>query len=308
MLRQWTFAAGCKEHPSADACLLMTSPYVIATLLFYAASLALYIWNLREPSRAAGIGATSCLVVGLVLHYLALLARSRLIHAVPYDDLFGSLSLFAWLLAATYLCLEAIHRRRAVGPFVLPIVLGVFLLAHLPEARPVKAPPAQGPLFAFHVTLNILAYSAFAISFVLSIIFLVQNWRLRNRKLGEVGWRFPALDVLERMTRSSVLIGCVSLAAGVTAGLITAHRLEGSYWNGDPKVIITVLIFLIYVGYTVLSQTAAWRGARASALCIFNFIFVIFSYSIVNRYLISFSPIFLVGCARRESGSWSSVL
>src|SRR3984957_19215704 len=108
----------------------MTSPYVLATLLFYAVSLALYIMNLREPSRAAGIGATSCLVGALVLHYLALLDRSRLIHAVPYDDLFGSLSLFAWLLAATYLCLEAIHRRRVVGPFVLPIVLGVFLLAH----------------------------------------------------------------------------------------------------------------------------------------------------------------------------------
>jgi ABC-type uncharacterized transport system permease subunit len=260
----------------------MTSPFVIATLIFYAASLALYVWNLREPSLPAGIGATSCLVVGLGLHYLALMARSRLIHAVPYDDLFGSLSLFAWLLAATYLCLEAIHRRRVVGPFVLPIVLGVFLLAHLPEARPVKAPPAQGPLFAFHVTLNILAYSAFA----------VQNRRLREHKLGAVGWRFPALDVLERMTRSSVLIGCVSLAAGMTAGLIWAHRLEGMYWDGDPKVIITVLILLIYMGYVLLSKTAAWRGARASAFCIFNFMFVIFSYSIVNRYLSHFHRYF----------------
>src|SRR5579863_2391356 len=146
----------------------MMNPYVLATLLFYLASLTLYIWNLREPSKSVGYGATGCLVGGLVFHYVALLDRSRLIHAVPYDDVFGSLSLFAWLLAATYLGLEAIHRRRAVGPFVLPIVLGVFLLAHLPEARPVKAPPAQGPLFAFHVTLNILAYSAFAISFVLS--------------------------------------------------------------------------------------------------------------------------------------------
>ena len=270
----------------------MTSPYVLATLLFYAASLALYIWNLREPSLAIGIGATSCLAVGLGLHYLALLARSRMIHAVPYDDVFGSLSLFAWMLAFTYLCLEAIHRRRAVGPFVLPIVLGVFLLAHLPEARPVKAPPAQGPLFAFHVTLNILAYSAFASSFVLSIIFLVQNRRLRDHKLGAVGWRFPALDVLERMTRSSVLIGCASLLVGMTAGLIWAHRLEGQYWNGDPKVIVTVIILAAYLGYTLLSQTAAWRGARASALCIFNFMFVIFSYSIVNRYLSHFHRYF----------------
>src|SRR6202521_2668192 len=275
----------------------MTSPYVIATLLFYAASLALYSLNLREPSRVAGIGATSCLVVGLGLHYMALLARSRLIHAVPYDDLFGSLSLFAWLLAATYLCLEAIHRRRAVGPFVLPIVIGVFLLAHLPEARAVKAPPAQGPLFAFHVTLNILAYSAFAISFVLSIIFLAQNRRLRNRKLGLVGWRFPALDVLERMTRSSVLIGCVSLAAGMTAGLIWAHRLEGRYWDGDPKVIVTVLIFLIYAGYTYLSATAAVRGAPPSGPVYINFKVVVFSYRIVNPEFSSFSPILLSYCA-----------
>jgi ABC-type transport system involved in cytochrome c biogenesis permease subunit len=270
----------------------MTSPYVIATLLFYVASLALYTWNLREPSHAAGIGATSCLVIGLVLHYLALLARSRQIHAVPYDDLFGSLSLFAWLIAATYLGLEALHRRRVVGPFVLPIVLVVFLLAHLPAARPIKTPPAQGPLFAFHVTLNILAYSAFAISFVLSIIFLIQNQRLRGHKLGVVGWRFPALEVLDRMTRSSVIIGCASLAVGMTAGLIWAHRLQGRYWDGDPKVIVTVLILLIYLGYTFLAGTAAWRGARASALCIFNFMFVIFSYSIVNRYLSHFHRYF----------------
>jgi ABC-type transport system involved in cytochrome c biogenesis permease subunit len=94
------------------------------------------------------------------------------------------------------------------------------------------------------------------------------------------------------MARSSVLIGCVSLAVWMTAGLIWAHRLGGTYWNGDPKVIVTGLILLIYVGYTFLSQTASWRGARASALCIFNFMFVIFSYSIVNRYLSHFHRYF----------------
>ncbi len=266
--------------------------YVLATLCFYVISLGLYVWNLREPSRAAGLGATACLVGGLVLHYFALLDRSRAIHAVPYDDLFGSLSLFAWLLAATYLVLEAIHRHRTVGPFVLPVVVVVFLLAHAPVARPVNAPPAQGPLFAFHVTLNILAYSAFAISFVLSIIFLVQNRRLRDHSLGAVGWRFPALNVLDRMTRSSVLIGCASLAAGMTAGLIWAHRLQGRYWDGDPKVIITVLILAVYLAYALLARTAAWRGARASMLCILNFMIVIFSYSVVNRYLSHFHRYF----------------
>ena len=39
-------------------------------------------------------------------------------------------------------------------------------------------------LFAFHVTLSILAYAAFAISFVLSVIFLVQERFLRGHKLA----------------------------------------------------------------------------------------------------------------------------
>jgi ABC-type uncharacterized transport system permease subunit len=265
---------------------------VVATLILYVASLALYVWNLREPSRREGWAATACLIGGLIFHYLALLDRSRLIHAVPYDDLFGSLSLFAWLLAATYLGLEAIHHHRTVGPFVLPVVLLLFLLAHGSAAKPIKAPPAQGPLFAFHVTLNILAYSAFAISFVLSVIFLVLYRRLHARKLGIVGWRFPPLEVLERMTRSSVLIGCGSLIAGMAAGFIWAHRLQGRYWDGDPKVIVTIVILAAYVGYAWLARTAAWRGARASALCIVNFLFVIFSYSIVNRYLSHFHRYF----------------
>jgi ABC-type transport system involved in cytochrome c biogenesis permease subunit len=271
---------------------LMMNLFVLVTLFLYAGSLALYVWNLREPSRLAGYGATACLIGGLAFHYLALIDRSRITHAVPYDDLYGSLSLFAWLLAATYLCLEVIHRHRTVGPFVLPFVLAVFVLAHWSAAQAIKAPPAQGALFAFHVTLNILAYSAFAISFVLSVIFLVQNRRLRDHNLGKVGWRFPALDVLDRMTRSSVLIGCASLLAGMAMGFIWAQRLWGRYWNGDPKVIITIVILAIYVGYALLARTSAWRGARASALCIFNFLFVIFSYSVVNLYLSRFHRYF----------------
>ena len=270
----------------------MMNAYVLLTLVCYAASMALYVWNLRDPDVRVGWGATILLVGGLILHYVALLDRSRWTRAVPYDDLYGSLSLFAWLLAATYLVLEFIHRQRTVGPFVLPVVLAIFLLGHSSSGLPSQKPPAEGPLFAFHVTLNILAYSAFAISFVLSVIFLVQNRRLRGHRLGMVGWRFPPLDVLERMTRSSVMIGCLSLAVGMTMGFIWANRIWGHYWNGDPKVIVTLVILAAYLSYVGLARTAAWRGARASALCVLNFVFVIFSYSIVNLYLSRFHRYF----------------
>jgi hypothetical protein len=37
--------------------------------------------------------------------------------------------------------------------------------------------------------------------------------------------------------------------------------------------------------YFRLARTAAWRGARASKLCIFNFVVVVLSFTVVNLYL-----------------------
>jgi HemX protein len=273
----------------------MTNYFVPATVIVYAVSLALYIWYLYAPRVAVGYGATLSLAAGLGLHYFALVERSRVIHAVPYDDLAGSLSLFAWLLAATYLALELWHRQRAVGAFVLPVVLIVFLIADRAAsipAQPMAASPPRGVIFALHVTLNILAYAAFALSFVTSLIYLMQNRLLRDRKLGVIGWRFPALDVLERVSRSSVGVGLVSLAIGVCLGFAWAHRILGGYWHGDWKVLVTFVILFAYSAYWVLSQTGTWRGARASRLCVVNFLIVIFSYSIVNLYLSRFHRFF----------------
>jgi len=263
----------------------MTTHLGLPTFVIYAASLGLYVWFLYVNKRPIGRAATLSLAAGIVLHYLALLERSRWVHSVPYRDLYGSMSLFAWLLAVTYLGLEFFHRQRSVGPFVLPFVLVLFLFANLSPATPPPPPPAKGSLFALHVTLNILAYSAFALSFVLSAIYLLQNRLLRDRRLGTVFWRFPALEVLERMSRSSVIVGVMSLSIGIALGFVWVNRLQGRYWTADAKEIVTLLILAFYAGYLWLARATAWRGARASVLCVCNFLFVVFSYTIVNLYL-----------------------
>lgn len=263
----------------------MMTQFAVETLVFYGLSLGFYVWFLYVDKRWMGGAATACLAAGVLLHYLSLLERSRWVHSVPYQDLYGSMSLFGWLLAVTYLGLELFHRQRSVGPFVLPFICLLFLLAQLAPATPPPPPPAHGPLFALHVTLNILAYSAFTLSFVLSLIYLLQNRLLRDRRLSTVFWRFPALEVLERMSRSSVIVGVSSLAVGMVLGFMWAHRIRGQYWNGDAKEITTLLVFFTYAGYLWLSRTTAWRGARASLLCALSFVVPLFSYTVVNLYL-----------------------
>src|SRR5580658_10129293 len=129
-------------------------------LALYAGSFVCYALNLRAPSRWIGHTASFLLAAGIVAQYFALYERSVALHAVPYDDLYGSMSLFAWLLALTYLGLELFHRQRSVGAFVLPFILVFFVAAHLAPADRLSPPPAKGIVFAFHVTLSILAYAA----------------------------------------------------------------------------------------------------------------------------------------------------
>ena len=259
--------------------------FLILTLLAYGLSFGSYTRYLYTGSKLAGQFGTIFLGLGLVAHYFALLERSRGLHTVPYHDLYGSMSLFGWLLALTYLGLEFYHRQRSVGAFVVPFVILFFLAAHLATVDRLAPTPARGTVFALHVTLSILAYAAFALSFVLSLIYLAENRLLRNRKLGEVVWRLPPLDLLDLMSRSSVLIGVVSIAIGTVLGFIWVDRLTGEYWYYDPKYVVTLLILLLYAAYLQLSRTTTWRGARASRLCIFNFVVVILSFTVVNLYL-----------------------
>src|SRR5271165_5359569 len=141
------------------------------SLALYAASFLCYARILYVPDLWVGRLATFLLASGIVMHYFALLERSRWIHTVPYNDLYGSMSLFAWLLGITYLGLEIFHRQRSVGAFVTLLLVTWIGLLHVlaPTEMPPMPPQPRGPLFAFHVTLNTWAYAAFALSFVLSL-------------------------------------------------------------------------------------------------------------------------------------------
>jgi ABC-type uncharacterized transport system permease subunit len=258
------------------------------TLVLYLASLGLYVRFLYTGRRLTGRLAAAALAIGLASHYLALLERSHWVHSVPYDDLYGSLSLFGWLLAATYLGLELYYRQRSIGAFVVPCVLVLFVLGTWPAHDLPATHLEQGPLFALHVTLSVLAYAAFALAFVLSVVYLLQDRHLRRRHPGRIVWRFPPLEGLEKMSRGSVWVGLSSLIVGTVLGIIWEVKTLHHFLFTDPKVLITIAIVLLYAGYLRISRRGGWRGARASLVCALTFLLVIFSYAVVNVYLSQF--------------------
>jgi len=262
----------------------MTQTFVLITILAYLLSMGLYLRFLYTGKHLTGRLATAVMFLGLATHYASLLLRARGTHTVPYHDLQGSMSLFGWLLAVTYLCLEIYHRQRTVGAFVVPVILLFFVAAFVVPNHSGTPAQAHGVVFALHVTLSILAYAAFALSCVLSLMYLGEERLLRSRRFGEVVWRLPPLDLLERMSHTSVLVGLITIAVGTALGFLAVDRQPGQAYYFDPKYLVTLFVLFAYAAYFRLARTATWRGARASMLCVLNFVLVVLSFTVVNLY------------------------
>lgn len=248
----------------------------------YAAAEAASIWALVSARRGRSF-ASGLVCAAVLLQFVDLQMVGRALHSVPYRTFGGSLSLFGWMLGISYLILLFRHRERAIGPFLIPFVI-VFTLAGLliPEQGVPATPETQGVLFALHVTFAMLGYAAFTTSFVLSVLYLIQNRQIRRGQTGLLFARLPALEVIGGMNRTSVTIGLAALSASVLFGLIWANRV----WTTlrDPKILFALLTLALY-GFLLWMERRGWKGPRVAVLSIVGFALVLFSYTVVNMFL-----------------------
>ena len=250
---------------------------------FYCAAQICAIVSLVRPQIMVARATPLLIAGGLALHFADLLHRARELGSVPYRTLGGSVSFFGWMLGLAFLALALRHRERATGPFLIPVIIVATVAGLLlPDSPSAPARGTQGSVFAWHVTLAILAYAAFALSFVLSVLYLIQSRQIRRGRQGPLFSRLPPLEVLGRMNRTSVSIGLAVLALSIVLGLVWAER----FWTtlADPKVEWAVLTLLVY-GLLLWMDRRGWEGPRVALLSILGFSVVLFSYTVVNMYL-----------------------
>lgn len=251
-------------------------------VLFYVAAEVLAVLALRRPRPGWVIAGTFLLAVGLFFHFGDLEIRGRALGSVPYRNLEGSVSLFGWMLGIAYVVLQVHHRERAIGPFLIPIVIVSSVLGMLvPQPSSPVSAQTRGVLFALHVTFAILAYAAFTFSFILSLLYLIQNRQLRLRRTGVLFARLPALEVIGRMNRTSVSIGLAVLVFALALGMVRAREFWGTL--ADPKILWAVLTLVVYA-WLLWMDRRGWEGRRVAFLSILGFGLVLFSYTVVNLY------------------------
>lgn len=272
----------------------MTNSLLFGIALFvYFFAMVLYVSYLAFRSEALGKVASFTLLGGVVVETAAIGMRwyesyQMGIGRAPLTNLYESLVFFAWTIAVIYLVLERKFNIRTVGAFVAPFPFLIMAYASLnPNYIQPLVPALKSNWLISHVVTCFVGYAAFAVSFVISILYLFKagSEKLSPRSAGSFWGFLPSSAALDEIGYKTIAIGFPLLTIGIVTGAFWANVAWGTYWSWDPKETWSLIVWLIYAAYLHARITRGWRGKRAAILSIVGFAATIFCYLGVNLIL-----------------------
>lgn len=193
---------------------------------------------------------------------------------------------FIWAFVLVYSVLQHRYRVRVIASFVVPLIcLFLAYALFLPEMPGRADAVGLGNLWlALHVIFSLLGNLAFAIIFVVGVVYLVQERQLKNKRVGLLFRWLPSLGTLDQIGYRSLILGFPFFTMGMISGAVRAHYVWGSFWNwADPIELWSLIAWLIYAVMLQARLTVGWRGRRAAILSMFGFAAVVLTF--VSLYM-----------------------
>jgi len=269
----------------------------LVPLVLYGAALIAYAWHFARRSPVAGRTATTLLVAAALAHTFVIGMQTMEIGHVPVTGATPAISTFVWLLALAYLYTEMTTDERAMGVFILPLLVA---LQTIPALRPTvvdRAAVLQGPLFGVHVSSLLFAYASFALACVIGITYVLLFTEIKAKHLGFFYARLPSLQVLDRMNQRAIVIGWIFLTVGIVVGAIWAAQAQGGYGAADPrvqamhlqdpKIFVALVCWLVYSFELFMARRIGWGGRRSAYLSALGFAIVLLNFVPISYFFTS---------------------
>lgn len=245
---------------------------LITTALLYGLSCAFYLLFLVRGQPVLGRWGNRVLAASGAMHLAYVLTDWHVAGNVPFRDIHGTLSILSMLVVVAFLAATLRYRVTVLGAFITPVTLLLLLGAGL--SRGVTQVPAEvrSFLLPLHIALNVLGLAAFALAFGASVAYVLQERQLRQKNLGGLFQRLPALDVLDSFGFRLIVIGFPLLTLGIVTGTLWAVRLDPSSPAISAVQGFALLAWLVFGGVLLLRVAAGWRGRRAAIGTIMGFL------------------------------------
>ena len=222
--------------------------HVFCFLACYIVVFAIELSRLLGRNRVSRVLMLGFALAGLVAHTAYLLARSQKLNLPPLlsssQDWFLVL---AWLSVVSYFFLAALDPDLAVGVFLMPLVLICISAAYFVSDNPNTRLNALRGWKMLHASLLVLGMLGVIVGFVLAMMYLVQQHRLKQRHTLQTGFRIPSLEKLARLNRWAIIISVplltLGMGTGVGLGLYAQQESEPIQFT-DPVIVGSGLVWL----------------------------------------------------------------
>jgi ABC-type uncharacterized transport system permease subunit len=253
---------------------------LLAVLAAYLIAAIHYILAFVNKRRSVQRVAEWSTAAGFILHTLALGVDWMIDGHYPLFFLRETLSFLAWALVAFFALVLYRYKTQAVAAFSMPLITLLTFVALLVDPGPSNAPASFSAtrLFPIHTTLVILAYAAFFIVFMASVMYLLQERELRLKTFSAIFHRLPPLTTINELATSAAMVGLILLTFGIATGMFWSWNRYGRLWHNDPKEIFALLTWLVYLVLIIYRSTADWRGRRAAWLGVLGFALVLCTF------------------------------
>ena len=273
---------------------MISSTLLSVTTFIYAFASLFYIggWVFKRP--LLGRGGSWIARSGLLLNTVGILLRWRESYQLgfghaPLSNLYESLIFFAWVIILLYLILERRYRDPTIGAFVTPLAFLAIAYASLSpdisdRIRPLM-PALKSNWLIAHVFTCFVGYAAFAISFGVSIMYLITGDPGKAQPSGNdqrLAAKLPSAAVLEELIHQMVLFGFLFLSIGIITGSVWANSAWGRYWGWDPKETWSLITWFVYAGLLHARYVGWFKGRGIAWFSMVGFAAVMFTYFGVN--------------------------
>src|SRR5581483_8319945 len=207
--------------------------------------------------------AVACYGVGLLYSLLLLSSRGNLLDRIVEPAVgLGLIFHLVSLVEATVFILTFIS---AVGQ--TPVALTSPLLRN-------------GWIFV-HVVLIFTGYAGLFLSFGASLLYLVQERTLKSKRSPLLTW-LPPLQTIDDIGYHALLFGFPFMTFGIVTGSVLAIEKYGPMFFADPKILLSLIMWAVYMLLLYTRWSSGWRGRRAAFLATIAFVIAIGAWAANN--------------------------
>jgi ABC-type uncharacterized transport system permease subunit len=243
----------------------------VAIPLYITATAAAFI-SLFLKTRRAAILTVALSAAGLFTHLAYLVARGMEVGGAPLKEYRDVVSVLCCAAVAVYLIAYLRTRLEVLGAVILPLVLVLLFISDLLPAEVVPVSrDLERAFLDFHISIAVLGASALFLTFAASVMYLVQERRLKLKRPGGSRVRLPSLEKCDSLGNLSLMWGFPLLTLTiVTGGVWTANFRQRPYvWERQETF---ALLAWMLLGIILSARfLRGWRGRKAAYLTILAF-------------------------------------